>query len=151
MYLTAAEYVTLTGKPIADANTVNIYMACKLLDSRIGNYGELSTGWKIDDTASTWYVQYDINNYNDLSILQYNNKYEVTAGQKQAIKMWVAGMISAIALNGASPNTSKNVKLGRFSVGSGSSSGSQIMPESMGYYDSILISSGIINRKVNLL
>src|SRR4030066_222475 len=48
---------------------------------------------------------------------------------------------------GLPPTTSQNVKLGRFSVGKASSSGS-LLPEEMGFADSILVTSGIINRKV---
>jgi len=133
MYLTAIEYNTYTGRPSSEATTLLIRQACKLLDSRIGNHGIYSNGYKIDATNSTWYV---------------DNYYIVTTDQKEAVKMWVASMIQEMVINGTTVNNIKGVSLGRFSVQKGSSSSNQILPSSMGYIDSILISSGIIKREL---
>ncbi|MBN2545693.1 MAG: hypothetical protein WC346_19490 [Methanogenium sp.] len=133
MYLTATEYNTYTGRPSSEATTLLIRQACKLLDSRIGNHGIYSNGYKIDTTNSTWYV---------------DNYYIVTTDQKEAVKMWVASMIQEMVINGTTVNNIKGVSLGRFSVQKGSSSSNQILPSSMGYIDSILISSGIIKREL---
>ncbi len=134
MYITAAEYVSLTGRPIAEATTIRITMASKLLDNRIGNYAIDTTGYKI--TTPVWTVWDD-----GLDIT-------LNTAKKDAVKLWVATMIGYLVDSGGlPPTTSQNVKLGRFSVGKASSSGS-LLPEEMGFADSILVTSGIINRKV---
>jgi hypothetical protein len=147
MYLTATEYNTYTGRSAAEATTIRITTACKMLDSRIGNYQINQDGWKIDSSGDTWYIylpqQYTYNCSPLNSI--YN---EVTTAQKQAIKMWVAGFIEQIVLYGTKPQSNNNIKLGRFSVNNGANNNTQILPQNMGFYDSILISSGIINRRV---
>lgn len=147
MYLTATEYNTYTGRAASEATTIRITTACKMLDSRIGNYQINQDGWKIDASGDTWYIylpqQYTYNCSPLNSI--YN---EVTIAQKQAIKMWVAGFIEQTVLYGTKPQSNNNIKLGRFSVNNGSNNNTQILPQNMGYYDSILISSGIINRRV---
>lgn len=135
MYISAAKYSFLTGRDASEATLMRIRLACKMLDSRIGNHGTNTEGWKIDDSDSdTWYV---------------DDYTEVTQDQKDSIEMWVAKMIETLYLNGDSPSTSKNVRLGRFSVGAGSSSTNNL-PDEMSYYDSILVSSGIINRNIRL-
>lgn len=133
MYITAAQYVTLTGRPIAEATTLRIMTACKLLDSRIGNYAIDTTGYKISSTWTVWDDGLDIT---------------ISQAQKDAVQLWVATMISYLVdSSGLPPTTSQNVKLGRFSVGKNSSSGS-LLPDEMGFADNILVSSGLINRKV---
>ncbi len=133
MYLTAIEYNTYTGRPSSEATTLLIRQACKLLDSRIGNHAVYTNGYKINTASSTWY---------------FDDVYIVTADQKEAVKMWVASMIQEMVINGSAVNNIKGVSLGRFSVQKGSSSSNQILPSSMGYVDSILISSGIIKREL---
>lgn len=136
MYLTSTEYNTYTGRPSSEATTLLIRQACKLLDSRIGMHGVYSNGYKIDTFSSTsnWYV---------------DNYYIVTEDQKEAIKMWVSSMIQEMVVSGSiSSSNIDSVSLGRFSVKKGSSSSNQILPSSMEYVDSILISSGIIKRRL---
>lgn len=133
MYLTSTEYVTLTGRAIAEATIIRITMACKLLDSRIGNY-PFENGYKIDSSNDTWYF--------------YNNK-EIKISQKQAVKLWVAQMITCLYLNNDMPESFNSIKLGRFSMTKGKDSNS-LLPDKMNYVDTILISSGIINSKIDL-
>jgi hypothetical protein len=153
-YITSSDYNSTTGRDSSEATTERLLLASKLLDSRIGNYATWSTGYKIDNSSSTWYVKpafYDPNlNYVGNSNI---HKIKVTQAQKDAIKLWVAAMITE--LYNSSNNmagSGSNVKLGRFSVNKGSSQNnpSQILPQSMGFHDSILIDSGIIARKVEL-
>jgi hypothetical protein len=135
MYITSSEYANLTGRNSSEATTERINIACKLLDSRIGNYGTNSSGWKINDNSSIWYV--DVNT-------------ALTQDQKDAIKLWVSGMITALYNNSNMSQNSNNVRLGRFSVSKGYNSSQNILPDSMGFHDSILVSSGIINRRIDL-
>lgn len=136
MYITASEYASLTGRAAAEATTVRIKIACKLLDSRIGNYPTYENGWKIDDNLSTWYT---------------GNLTELTQDQKEAVQMWIAGMIEYLYLNGnMSSGNNNSIKLGRFSVSKSKNNQGKILPDEMGYYDSILISSGIINRSISI-
>jgi len=134
MYLNAMEYASITGSPAGDATYSRIYQACKMLDSRIGNYAVYDSGWKIDYSITTWYV---------------NGLTEVMEDQKQAIKIWIANLIAVFVINGSMPSATKSVTLGRFSVNKGGAGGA-ILSDEMGYADSILISSGIINRSVML-
>lgn len=137
MYITAIEYKSFTGRPRSEATKVRIRIASKLLDSRIGNHGTYDNGWKIDKDDDTWYVDETI---------------ELSHDQKIAVKMWVAVMISCLVDNDNKPVTNKNVKLGRFSVGNsgGNNIFNQVLPEEMNYHDSILISSGIIKRSIDI-
>lgn len=137
MYITSIEYKSFTDRPSAEATKVRIRIASKLLDSRIGNYGTYSDGWKIDNSDDTWYV---------------NDTEQVTHDQKIAIQMWVSVMIGCLYDNDNKPATNKNVKLGRFSVGNsgGSNIFNKVLPEEMAYHDSILISSGIIRRAIDI-
>ena len=135
MYITATEYNSLTGRPIADANTIRIMLACKLLDSRIGNYPINSDGYKI---SSNWVV------YDGENITLHQSKID-------AVKLWVATMISYLTdNNNKPPSAANNLKLGRFSVGKAGTIGDSFLPAEIGYADSILVSSGIINRKVKM-
>lgn len=133
MYITSSEYSYLTGRAAAEATTVRIQTACKLLDSRIGNYGVYSTGYKIDSSNTTWYV---------------NNCESLSTDQKEAVQMWVSSMIEYLVLNGNTPGNVNNVKLGRFSVNKSNINISKILPSEMNFVDSILVSSGIINRSI---
>lgn len=132
-YITATEYNNLTGRAAAEATTIRLNIASKLLDSRIGNYGTYSSGYKIDTSLTTWYV---------------NNFDALTIEQKEAVQMWTAEMVKNLVLNSDSASTNNDLRLGRFSVAKSQNSTGKILPESMGYVDSILISSGIINRGV---
>jgi len=133
MYITPTEYNTITGRDSTEATTIRITLSSKLLDSRIGNYPTFEDiGYKIN---SSWQVEEDGVNTT------------LTKSKKDAIQMWVAQMVSYLYDNNDTPPTSESgVSLGRFSV-NGSSNISDI-PDEVKYADSILISSGIINRKV---
>ena len=132
-YITAVEYNDLTGKDASQATTNRLYLASKLLDSRIGNYPIFEDGWKIN---SDWKVDVD-----GINMSLHQSKVD-------AVKLWVANMISYLYDNNDKPpGTATGVKLGRFSV-SGTSSNSSNIPDELSYIDSVLISSGIINRKV---
>ena len=133
MYITPTEYNTITGRDSAEATTIRITLSSKLLDSRIGNYPIFENiGYKIN---SSWQVEEDGVNTT------------LTKSKKDAVQMWVAQMVSFLYDNNDTPPTSESgVSLGRFSV-NGSSNISNI-PDEVKYADSILISSGIINRKV---
>ena len=137
MYVTDVEYKSFTGRPSAEATKVKIRLASKLLDSRIGNYGTYENGWKIDISEDPWEV---------------DGCQELTHDQMIAVKMWVSGMISVLHDGNNKPATSKNVKLGRFSVGDsgGMSVFNQVLPEEINYHDSILISSGLIKRAIDI-
>lgn len=131
-YITSTEYNLLTGKDASQATSNRLYMASKLLDSRIGNYPIFETGWKITDE---WKVDID-----GLNLTLHTSKIE-------AVKRWVAAMVFYLFENGDKPPSTDSVKLGRFSV-SGTSSSSTSIPDELSYIDSILVSSGIINLKV---
>jgi hypothetical protein len=136
MYITSAEYNTLTGRPAAEANTIRLTIACKLLDSRIGNYPINTDGYKI---SSAW-VLYDEGE----NIKLHQSKID-------AVKMWVSMMVSYLTdNNNKPPSAANNLKLGRFSVGKAGTIGDSFLPAELGYADSILVSSGIINRKVKM-
>jgi hypothetical protein len=134
MYITNTEYASLTDRAAAEATAVRIKIACKLLDSRIGNYPTYENGWKIDNKLSTWYI---------------DNYTELTQDQKEAVQMWVAGMIEYFVVNGTMSSNNDNIKLGRFSVNKSKNSQAKILPDEMNYYDTILVSSGLINRSIN--
>lgn len=137
LYITAIEYKSFTGRPRSEATKVRIRISSKLLDSRIGNHGVYDNGWKIKKSNTIWYV---------------DNTVRLTHDQIIAVKMWVSTMVSCLCDNNNSPVTNKNVKLGRFSVGNsgGGNVFNQVLPEEMNYQDSILLSSGIINRKIDI-
>ena len=138
MYITDTEYKSFTGRPKSEATKVRIRIASKLLDSRIGNHGVYSNGCKIDKNSyDEWYIDND-------TLLAHD--------QIIAVKMWVAVMVGCLYDNDNKPVTNKNVKLGRFSVGNpgGSSIFNKVLPDEMAYQDSILISSGIIKRAVDI-
>lgn len=139
-YVTAAEYNTLTGRPASEANEIRIMISSKLLDSRIGNYPIYEDGYKIKVVDSTFYV------------FLCSQDEEIHISKKNAVQMWVSEMISYLTdNNNKPPSQADNLKLGRFSVGkSGAANTGQLLPDSMSYVDTILISSGIINRKVTI-
>jgi hypothetical protein len=136
-YITAIEYNTLTGRPVAEATTIRINLASKLLDSRLGDYPLHTDGNKID---SSWRM--------------YIRGYRVPINQakRDAVKMWVAEMIAYLTDNNNKPAGIKNVTLGRFSVGNSNiSSLSGGLPNELGYVDNILKDSGIINLRMRTL
>lgn len=151
-YITSSEYAALTGRDSSEATSIRIKIASKLLDSRIGNYGIYTNGYKIDTSSSTWYVTpiFLTDDREFINVSNTNYKVEVTSGQKEAIKIWIAGMIAELYDSGDISSTEDNLTLGRFSVSKSKNSSGAILPQSMGYYDSILISSGIIERRVGL-
>lgn len=134
MYITASEYSFLTNRDANEATGMRIKLASKLLDARIGNHYINTDGYKIDTSSSTW--QIDENN--------------ITQIEKDAVQMWMAKVIEYLYQNGDSPEENKNVKLGRFSVGNSSTSTGSNLPDAIKLYDSILVSSGIVNRNISL-
>jgi len=141
MYVTSSEYLTITGRPASEATSIRINISSKLLDSRIGNYPIYDdTGFKIKVNNDKFYV------------FGCGIDTEIHISKKQAVQQWVCQMISFLTDNGDKPpSQGDNIKLGRFSVGkSGASNTNSLLPDSMSYVDSLLISSGIINRKVKI-
>jgi hypothetical protein len=134
MYITSSEYAFLTGRDSNEATNIRIKLACKLLDSRIGNHYVYTDGYKIDTSSSIWQI----------------DENDMTQEQKDSVQMWVAKAVEFLYQNGDSPQENKNVKLGRFSVGNSSTSTGSNLPDVLKLYDSILVSSGIINRNISL-
>jgi len=151
-YITSSEYAALTGRDSSEATSIRINISSRLLDSRIGNYGIYENGWKIDTSSSTWYVTsiFLTDDREFINVSNTNYRIEVTTGQKDAIKIWIAGMITELFNSDDMASNEDNLKLGRFSVTKSKNSSGTILPQSMGYHDSILISSGIIERRVGL-
>jgi hypothetical protein len=133
MYITSTEYNTLTGRPASECTNLRLMIACKLLDSRIGNY-PTNNGYKI--------------NWTDWVVI-YKGQYQTLHQSKiDAVKLWVATMISYLTdNNNKPPSAANNLKLGRFSVGK-SNVNNSALPNEIIFADSVLISSGIINCKV---
>jgi len=124
-YITAVEYSTLTGRPVAEATDVRINRASMLLDARIGNYPpNITTGWKLD--------------LDDLLI-----------NQEKAVQEWIAYMIAYLYDNDDSAPSAASLRLGRFSVTEQGQQG-QKMPERLGFAEALLASSGVIKRGVAL-
>lgn len=138
MYITSTEYNTLTGRAASECTTVRLTIACKLLDNRIGNYPINDDGYKIRD--SDW-------------VVMYQGQYQTLHQSKiDAVKLWVAIMISYLTdNNNKPPSAANNLKLGRFSVGKSSGSSSSLLPGELVYADAVLVSSGIINRRVGMI
>lgn len=139
MYITSTEYGAITGRPVTEATTYRILVSCKLLDSRIGNYLIQSDGYKIN--SSTWKYWWK-------GVLT-----DVPLSQKDAVQLWVSQMVAFLTDNNdLPPNKSNNIRLGRFSVGKnmGASAALGQLPEQLNFADSILVSSGIINRAVKM-
>lgn len=134
MYINSTEYNTLTGRSSSECTTIRLKIACNLLDSRIGNYAINSDGYKI---RSDWTIFYK------------GQYQELHQSKIDAVQLWVATMISYLVDNNNNPpSAASNLKLGRFSVGKSTPSNSSNLPSELGFADSILVSSGIINRKV---
>jgi len=135
-YITSTEYATLTGKSAAEATTIRLTVASKLLDSRIGAYVIDADGWKISD----WTVDEGITT--------------LPTGQIAAVKNWVASMVSYLYDNGDTPPSGETVSLGRFSTKGSNPKGAtaiNVVPACMGYVDMILVTSGIIRRGINVV
>jgi hypothetical protein len=122
MYLTAAEYYSITERPTAEATNARIKLACQLLDARIGNYTRETDGWKLD--------------LDDLL------DYKV-----DAVKTWVAYMIAYLKDNGDKAPSSASLHLSKFSVTEKGQS-NMGLPEELAFVDAVLVSSGVINRRV---
>lgn len=125
-YITAAEYEAITERPQAEATDARIKRASQLLDARIGNYPfDAKTGFKLD-----------------VDILPKH--------QREAVKDWVAHMISFLYENGGvAPAALGALKLGRFSVSQhGGAQPGHVLPDEITYMDAILVSSGIVKRGV---
>lgn len=134
MYITSTEYNTLTGRPASECTNLRLIISCKLLDSRIGNYPTNQDGYKI--RYSDW-------------VIMHKGQYQTLHQSKiDAVKLWVATMISYLTdNNNKPPSAASNLKLGRFSVGK-SNVNNSVLPGEISFVDSILVSSGIINHKV---
>jgi hypothetical protein len=124
-YITAAEYTQITGRSSLEANDARIKRASMLLDSRIGNYLVSEAGWKLDLTT-------------------------LPAHQLNAVKEWVAQIITFLYENSDSAPTSASLSLGRFSVTEHGQK-DRLLPESLGFADSVLVSSGLIRRGVMVI
>jgi len=135
MYITSTEYATLTGRSSAECTTIRLAIACKLLDNRIGNYAiDTNSGYKINGSWQVWDEGLNV---------------DLNTNQIAAVKNWVALMIGYLVdSNDTPPSNASSVRLGRFSVNKGNNGNNSLLPESMGFVDSILVSSGLINRKV---
>ncbi len=122
MYITPVEYQEITGRDKAEAIAGRIKLATQLLDARIGpRERDIMTGLKLDlDT--------------------------LLLHQKDAVKAWCAHMIAYLVDNGDKAPTTETLSLGRFSVTEHGQKES-IIPEELGFADSILAASGLINRK----
>lgn len=96
-----------------------------LLDARIGNYSVNEDGWKLD-----------------LTILP--------SHQLNAVKEWMAQMVAFLYENSDVAPSSASVSLGRFSVTEHGQKGT-LIPESLGFVDSLLVSSGLIRRGVMVI
>lgn len=125
MYLTATEYAQLTGRNWREATDARLQRASMLLDARIGNYPVLASGWKLDLLSMPVY-------------------------QVNAVKEWVAQMTAFLYENGDSAPTSASLSLGRFSVTEHGQK-DRLLPESLGFADSVLVSSGLIRRGVMVI
>lgn len=139
MYITSTDYNTYTGRDASEATTLRIMTACKLLDSRIGNYPINEDGYKINDDFKVWNV----------GVLETLHQSKI-----DAVKMWCSKMVESLYINDNNPSSIKanNVQLGRFSMGGQSNNSMQtgVLPDEMAYVDNILISCGIINRRLKI-
>jgi len=139
MYITPTDYNTYTGRDSSEATTLRIQIACKLLDSRIGNYPINEDGYKITDTFKVWCG----------GVLETLHQSKI-----DAVKMWCSKMVESLYINDNNPSSIKanNVSLGRFSMGGQSTNSMQtgVLPDEMAFVDNILISCGIINRRVKI-
>lgn len=124
-YLTANEYNDITGRSQVEATDFRIKKASMLLDARIGNYiPDEKTGMKLDVES-------------------------LPAYQSNAVKAWVAQMVAYLYDNNDSAPSAASITLGRFSVTEHGQQG-RILPESLGFVDALLVSSGLVRRGVRV-
>lgn len=122
-YLTVNEYNDVTGRSQVEATDFRIKKASMLLDARIGNYiPDEKTGMKLDVES-------------------------LPAYQSNAVKAWVAQMVAYLYDNNDSAPSAASITLGRFSVTEHGQQG-RILPESLGFVDALLVSSGLVRRGV---
>jgi hypothetical protein len=136
MYITSTEYNIYTDRPVTEATPLRIKISSKLLDSRIGNYPINANGYKITNNFQIYWK----------GVLTTIHQSKI-----DAVKMWVATMVSYLYDNNNNPPSGQadNIKLGRFNIaGTTSSISNNYLSSEMQYVDSILISSGIIKRSV---
>ena len=124
MYITAAEYATITGRDASEATAVRRKRASLYLDARIGYYERNDDGYKLDLDGLTNY-------------------------QKEAVQEWTAWMTVYLTDNGDLAPSAASFSLGRFSVTEHGQKG-QILPEEMNLVDEILASSGLVNKSAKL-
>ena len=137
MYLTAEEYEEITGKPEEEATEQRLKYASQLLDSRIGDrFRKRGLPYPFEDQFR--YPQ------DQEFTLEMDRLYTY---QKDAVKSWVAWMVSYLAENNDQAPSTASVSLGRFSV---THSEQSIIPESMRMADAVLASSGLVSRKVKV-
>ncbi len=127
MYITSSEYNALTGRPAAEATAARIKRASQSLDARIGNHRIMTTGWKLEID-------------------------ELPADQQAAVKEWTARMIAYLTENGDEAPSTDGVTLGKFSLSKSAGNSGSVMgiPGEMRFADNILVSTGLIKRKVRL-
>lgn len=123
MYLTPQDYATITTKDPVEATEPRCKYASQLLDARIGAHPRNSEGWKLNLSA-------------------------LLPHQVEAVKTWCAWLVAYLADNNDKAPSASSISLGRFSV---TKSGTQhIIPEELSFADSVLIDSGLVNRRVRL-
>jgi hypothetical protein len=123
MYITNTEYAEITNRAEVEATTQRIKYACMLLDSRIGYYERNDDGWKLDTD--------DLKDY-----------------ELDAVKQWIAFMITYLFENNDTAPSTASLTLGRFSITQNGQQ-EQVLPEQLRLADIILISSGLIKRGVD--
>jgi len=124
MYITAAQYATITGRNASEATEVRRKRASLFLDARIGYYERNDDGYKLDLDGLTNY-------------------------QKEIVQEWTAWMVVFLYDNNDLSPSAASVSLGRFSVTEHGQQG-QVIPEQMSLTDHLLETSELINRSAVL-
>ncbi len=119
VYLTAAEYASITGRPEAEAEDRRIEQATQLLDARIGAYTRQDDGYKLEISA-------------------------LEAHKATAARTWVARMVAYLHDHDDEPPSGDAVTLGRFSVRPSSSG---LLPAELRFADQQLVGAGLVNTR----
>jgi len=124
MYLTQSEYTDITGKTTTEDK---LRLASHLLDARIGAYCTLANGYKLD-------------------------KSRLNEKQTFIVEQWVAEMAKTVTdTGGAVQQGADSISIGRFDVDYGGITANDgLVPESLRYYDQLLVDSDLINRKLRI-
>lgn len=125
MYITAQEYMAITGRDESEAIAGRLKIATQLLDARIGPRSrDIITGLKLAVA-------------------------DLPAHQQDAVKTWCAQMVAFLVDNDDKAPSTKSLQLGRFSV-TEHGQREQVIPEEIAFADSILATSGLITRAVSM-